>query len=196
MALLELTAADLRFFDSTMRAIVLEYMEEGWSGRVSAKGHAILHAPDGVTTASVARSAGRGRSERNARSALLRWRRDNKEKEQENEMTIINEPTIEEDALGDLEKQLGVEVYACPDCGKEFTSKQSVGPHRAKTHGYRSDKPKKVRIRNVAVEEPAAATPDAVESLLSLLSELEQLREENIKLKRQLSAVRSALDEQ
>lgn len=28
--------------------------------------------------------------------------------------------------------------YVCPDCGREFTSPQGVGSHRARAHGYRN----------------------------------------------------------
>lgn len=71
-----LTREDVPGFDKTMTEIVLEMGEHGWVGRLSSKGHAIMRAPDGVTTHAVSRDSLRGRSGRNTRSTFERWKRE------------------------------------------------------------------------------------------------------------------------
>lgn len=70
-----LTPRDLRNFDNYALGLVMEMQESGWRGYVTRRGHAFLYAPDGVTTAAVARDSLRGRSGRNARAAFDRWKR-------------------------------------------------------------------------------------------------------------------------
>lgn len=70
----KLCRSDLTTFDDVMTNIVLEYMELGWLGKMSKKGHAILHAPDGENTTSVSRSSGRGGSGTRARADIERWK--------------------------------------------------------------------------------------------------------------------------
>src|SRR6188768_2835724 len=69
-----LTRADLTTFDTFMTDIVMEYTSLGWMGKMSTKGHAVLRAPDGVTTTSVSRSSNRGSSGTRARDELNRWK--------------------------------------------------------------------------------------------------------------------------
>ncbi|AWN07788.1 hypothetical protein HOT31_gp117 [Microbacterium phage Hendrix] len=70
-----LTKADVPAFDQEALKLLCEMQDAGWRGRVSVRGHAILYAPDGVTTAAFARSSLRGRSGRNARATFERWKR-------------------------------------------------------------------------------------------------------------------------
>ena len=70
----QLGRPDLTTFDDTMTGIVMEYMDLGWLGKMSKKGHAILRAPDGKDTTSVSRSGGRGGSGTRARADLERWK--------------------------------------------------------------------------------------------------------------------------
>jgi hypothetical protein len=69
-----LTRQDLPAFDNEAASIVLDASEMGWLGRISTKGHAIMRAPDGNTTISVSRDSSRGRSGKNARADLERWK--------------------------------------------------------------------------------------------------------------------------
>ncbi len=69
-----LTKGDLTTFDDFMTGIVMEYTSLGWLGKMSTKGHAVLRAPDGVTTTSVSRSSNRGSSGTRARAELDRWK--------------------------------------------------------------------------------------------------------------------------
>ena len=60
-------------FDDGARDLIRRMLDAGWTGRVSSKGHAILRAPDGKSTASVARDFTRARSGRNATADFERW---------------------------------------------------------------------------------------------------------------------------
>lgn len=49
------------------------FLDAGWDGRISSRGHAILRAPDGVTTVSVSRGQSDHRALTQAKSDLRRW---------------------------------------------------------------------------------------------------------------------------
>lgn len=68
-----LTRGDLLAFDSESTALILEAMSAGCVGRVSSKGHCILHNSTG-NTASVSRNLkSLGRSAQNTRAAMKRF---------------------------------------------------------------------------------------------------------------------------
>lgn len=66
---------DVVNFDKEATALVLWAGEYGWVGRISSKGHAIMHAPDGETSMSISRESLRGRSGRNQFAKFERWRK-------------------------------------------------------------------------------------------------------------------------
>lgn len=69
----KLTKSDIRAFDQAATDLVLEMVDADWTGYISSKGHAIMFAPDGRATLSIARDSKRGRSGRNAAAAYRRW---------------------------------------------------------------------------------------------------------------------------
>lgn len=73
---------DLKAFDAESVALVLEFQAHGWTGRMSSNHHAIMRAPDGTATASVARRASRNRAGLNARRPLKQWLRKREREEQ------------------------------------------------------------------------------------------------------------------
>lgn len=66
--------SDLVGFAKECADLAMEAVEVGWTGKMSSKGHLIMRAPDGKTTMSISRSGG-GRSLKNMRSNLERWKR-------------------------------------------------------------------------------------------------------------------------
>lgn len=65
----------LRGFAKERAALVREMEDHGWTGRITANGHAFMRAPDGRTTCSVAPKFGSPtRSTGNAQAAFKRWR--------------------------------------------------------------------------------------------------------------------------
>jgi hypothetical protein len=72
----------LKTFDSDAQRLVFAMQAAGWRGYMSNRGHAIMHAPDGVTTTSISRDSLRGRSGRNAKAKFTRWVREQAEREQ------------------------------------------------------------------------------------------------------------------
>lgn len=67
---------EVKHFDREASMIVAGLQMMGWRGVMSARGHAIMRAPDGTTTCSVSRDSLRGRSGRNAAAVLKAWRRE------------------------------------------------------------------------------------------------------------------------
>lgn len=135
-----LTRLDLKAFDKRAADLVLETMEYGWLGRVSSKGHAILRAPDGQTTMSVARDSDRSTGA-NARADFDRWLRTAEPQTQE---TLSNEtgsaePTSPPEqpsqaVLGpSLQGQQGStdEKRVCSECGREFETYHGLNAHGA-----------------------------------------------------------------
>lgn len=68
--------ASLGGFDANAKKIITTLEGYGWVFEVSSKGHAVGKAPDGVTTASIARRLTRAnRSQQNAEATVKRWER-------------------------------------------------------------------------------------------------------------------------
>jgi hypothetical protein len=65
-----------RAFHKQMAALVRELESHGWTGRISTPGHAIMQAPDGVTTCSITPKLGSPRHLRNNRAKIDRWLRE------------------------------------------------------------------------------------------------------------------------
>lgn len=72
MAYTKLTAADLRGFDREAKKLVLWAMEQGATGKVSSKGHAILRGPDGRTASVSPKWVLANRSAQNTRASVAR----------------------------------------------------------------------------------------------------------------------------
>lgn len=68
-----LTRAELAGFDKECLEMVLEAQDLGWTGRMGARGHVIMKAPDGVSTISISRKWRNGSGAANMRSHLDRW---------------------------------------------------------------------------------------------------------------------------
>lgn len=68
----KLTKADLRGFDAESTKLILWAIEQGATGKVSNKGHAILRGPDGRTTAVPRLMKNRNRADRNSRAQVAR----------------------------------------------------------------------------------------------------------------------------
>jgi uncharacterized C2H2 Zn-finger protein len=99
-------------FDRAARRLIKEFEQAGWRYRVSNRGHAILHAPDGVTTTSVSPNLDNSPERlRTARSDLTRWLRS------------MTTDTLEQPAAVD------VDGFACPDCGKVFPTNKQMKMH-------------------------------------------------------------------
>ena len=71
-----LPASELARFDDESVRLIRTMESAGWRGRVSARGHAIMRAPDGITTASVTKDHDKHRRTRqNAWAEFDRWQR-------------------------------------------------------------------------------------------------------------------------
>ncbi|SLG92068.1 Uncharacterised protein [Mycobacteroides abscessus subsp. abscessus] len=64
----------LKGFDAHARRIVRDALADGWLARRSAKGHILLYAPDGVTTAAVSRHMSVPRVRENTERPIRAWR--------------------------------------------------------------------------------------------------------------------------
>lgn len=70
-----ITARDIRRFDAEAKQLVADFQTEGWRGYLSSQGHAIMLAPDGITTASVSGHSDGIHKARAARADLRKWLR-------------------------------------------------------------------------------------------------------------------------
>lgn len=68
----KLEKADLRGFDAESTKLILWAMDQGATGKVSNKGHAILRGPDGRTASVPRLMKNRNRSDKNTRAQVAR----------------------------------------------------------------------------------------------------------------------------
>jgi len=64
-----------RAFEKGQTALVREMEDDGWTGRMSQNGHAIMRAPDGEATCSVTPKVGSFRGRGNQSAPYKRWKR-------------------------------------------------------------------------------------------------------------------------
>lgn len=117
-------------FDKEMTELMLEMQEAGWTARITKRGHAIMKAPDGVTTAALSRDSLRGRAGRNARAEFERWKRQSVD-----EMIVPEGVTIEK--AGILTRGVFTETqsFECPElhCDRVFPTSGRLAQH-SRTH--------------------------------------------------------------
>lgn len=73
-----MTAGPLRLtsaFEPFTIALIREMEADGWTGRISAKGHAIMRSPDGQTTCAVSPKVGTPHRRGNLGANYRRWKR-------------------------------------------------------------------------------------------------------------------------
>lgn len=147
-----ITRDELRHFDHEARALVEDYHAAGWRSRMSNRGHAIMYAPDGKTTASVSYHS-EGHIPKVARASLDRWLRRNGKKptaptrrkakplrrtsERRNENYPKPEPTPTPEPEHNNRMELPMATrYGCPDCPNRdpFATPGALKLHRQRTH--------------------------------------------------------------
>lgn len=138
-----LKSADLKQFDGESTALVMEMVEAGWTGRISQRGHAIMHAPDGEATHSISRDSLRGRSGRNARATFERWMKQrSRELHPAQGETVVIEEAPQRDNIIQMHPtgfetfdRREHEPFACTveDCGRTFSTAQGLAAH-SKAH--------------------------------------------------------------
>lgn len=160
----QLTRADLKSFDAQSTQIVLEYMELGWTGYISTKGHAIVLSPDGESTEAVSRDSLRGRSGRNQRAALERWKR--AANGEEEEAVVLEDSTVLR--------------FKCEACEEWFKSERSLASHQRKHEPTpvceicgKAAKYMAAHLERFHAPEPPV---DPVEAVFALITEIETLR--------------------
>jgi hypothetical protein len=127
-----LNRSDLKGFDDVQIQLVMDYMAAGWTGRISQRGHAILHAPAPSTaTASVPRDGSSTRNAANGRATLDRWLKANPPSRKP-ELKLV--PRATEDIGPATAAALELAGLPCPYCTRRFaTKKQLVGHKKAHT---------------------------------------------------------------
>lgn len=118
-----LARTELRKFDDEALAVIREFQQHGWRGYVSQRGHAIMRAPDGETTASIShRLGGKAGPARKARGDLARWLR--------TQDTTKGTDVAVMEAVPETAESTGV---PCPECGQVIQSK-ALGAHIGAVH--------------------------------------------------------------
>ncbi|MDE8648060.1 hypothetical protein PXH69_24075 [Rhodococcus qingshengii] len=103
---------NLNGFDDQAKRIAKEHFKCGWVAKVSNKGHLILHAPDGVTTAALARDTSSPHARGNAEAPLKKWRK-------------MNAQPVPQLVDGE---------YVCETCGEKFKKRMQIVGHRVSNH--------------------------------------------------------------
>ena len=147
----------MRGFDDAAKDIVKEATELGWVGRPAKKGHIVMRAPDGVTTATLMPKVNAPRARQNQRAPIERWKRENPEMVQAVETKPKPKPKAkpkEPQVVHSTETQMFTcdhegctyqadttqalrshklsshsPVKVCPECGREFTHPGGFGNH-------------------------------------------------------------------
>lgn len=143
-----LTPTDLAPFDDSSTELIRALEAEGWRGRVSSRGHAIMRAPDGTTTTSVSRDHDKNRRTRqNAWAEFHRWQAAKAATppptpEDAPMATVLVCPTCQ--ATFPDAKALGAHMntshepmrpaHLCPECGDVYWSSQALSLHLVKKH--------------------------------------------------------------
>lgn len=113
--------------------------DDGWTGRVSARQHVIMRAPDGRTTCSVRLKETTPTERRNDEAAYKRWK---------TAQAAIQTPVQVEDLLTDEPVSELVEVrpevvdttpepvrrWDCDECDRDFQSQQYLNVHKVRAH--------------------------------------------------------------
>lgn len=63
-------------------------------------------------------------------------------------------PPYKQEAVMEMPGEATVALQ-CPECGKTFATAQGLGAHRSRSHGYRSEHPKKPRKSDAPAAAPA-----------------------------------------
>lgn len=164
----KLCKSDLPGFDNQAVALIESMGDQGWIGRISSKGHAIMRAPDSTSMA-IGRESKRGRSGLNAAAEYRRWLKTQQPSGVPGSMA--DEPLVCPDcektfpsvrALSAHSRKHSMVKETCPDCGKQVVYLES---HRVRSHG-------------------TGAKVNATEALMSILMEIDHLRAENAAYRR------------
>jgi len=139
------TRKQIRAFDAEAKEVVELFHAAGWRSYLSGQSHAILYAPDGVTTVSVSGHS-RGQRGRMARADLERWLRDNPQPNRHQRHKPLrremapgskrkNKPEHKSQNLPEKENQM-VTKFGCPDCPERepFVSGGALALHRQRSH--------------------------------------------------------------
>lgn len=142
-------------FDPERIALIRLMEEDGWTGRISKQGHAIMRAPDGVSTCSISPKVKNGRSGENVGAEYRRWKREQLSSQGILAMTLVVAEglTIAEDwgiaprAALPVEPAEPVDTtppvsepepeparLPCTECGKDFATLQALSVHRSRSH--------------------------------------------------------------
>jgi len=138
--------SELTNFDKTSRSLITEYVDAGWTYDVSKRGHAILRAPDGISTTSVTRDLDNNpQTLRNARRPLEQFLRDKvfvgpgRDVEQHvsavkerSGADILAEKTEASKELTKVAKM--VNKPTCEECSKKFANERAFYAHLESKH--------------------------------------------------------------
>lgn len=156
-----LTGREIRSFDLDARQLVDDFHAAGWRSYLSKNGHAILHAPDGKSTASVSGHSDGPHKSKAARADLERWLRANdnpppmsREQRRKSKYgrgnafrrplrrSFENYPKPEQHHEPEHNNRVQEPThmatkFGCPDCPdhEPFKTPGALGLHRQRVHG-------------------------------------------------------------
>lgn len=131
----------LNGFAKERAQLVREMEDSGWTGRITANGHAFMRAPDGQTTCSVAPKTGSPtRANGNSASVYKRWLKqkldaENSADPDREDIQTVNEPAaVAPRATPPAPVDTAPELQVCGDCGQPFKTLQALSVHHVRAH--------------------------------------------------------------
>lgn len=126
-------------FSREKAQLVGQMLADGWTGRVSRNGHAILLAPDGVTSCSVSPKNGSYRDRGNTAAIYKRWQREQQQQLQQatesQPEAIQASPAAVDTPVEQPEPQPEPQPeHACGDCGRSFVTYNRLRVHWTHRH--------------------------------------------------------------
>lgn len=115
--------------------LIREMEADGWTGKVTKKGHALMLAPDGVTTCMVSPKPGAQHRIDNLGMEYRRWKRVQEEAAAAEVQAEVR--SLEWLPWPVMPPPVPVDIPAtvdCTECGKPFATLQAMSVHRVRVH--------------------------------------------------------------
>lgn len=120
-------------FSREKAQLVGQMMADGWTGRISTNGHAIMLAPDGVTSCSVTPKNGSHRDRGNNAAIYRRWKRQQRQATESLPEVIETVPEAVDTAVEQPAEQPET-VHTCTDCGQSWPTLNRLRVHWTHRH--------------------------------------------------------------
>lgn len=122
-------------FARTKAQLVRTMEADGWSGRISTNGHAIMRAPDGTTTCSIRPKDTTPTERRNDEAPYRRWKAAQVQPEAIQTAIAVEDLTTDEPVPAPVDTAPATApALPCDGCERSFATLQALSVHRVRAH--------------------------------------------------------------